>query len=45
MHQEYLEKEKKTNSINKCTTSIHLGNTCRQFLWGEKIDFLIVFYY
>lgn len=45
MHQEYLEKEKKKlDSINRCTTSIRLRNTCRQFLWKKKKnEFLIIF--
>ena len=45
MHQEHLEKEKKKlDSINRCTTSIRLRNTCRQFLWKRKKNvFLIIF--
>ena len=28
--------KKKLDSINRCTTSIRLGNTCRQFYGKEK---------
>ena len=40
--------KKKLDSINRCTTSIRLGNTCRQFYGKEKkkkkkTDFLIIF--